>query len=85
MRVKAISLSSLVEPPLPPIILLTFGAMQLVRHGRVSCRGGDPFHTDPFPSKWLFLLSDNHLIRRLNEITDYIRKVLLPAADKGRT
>lgn len=28
----------------------------------------------PFPSKWLFLLLDNHLIRRLNEILDYIRE-----------
>lgn len=75
MRVKAISLSSLAEPPPPPIILLTFGAMRLVRHGGVSYRGGDPFHAGRSPQNGFFF-SDNHLIRRLNEITDYIRKVL---------
>lgn len=33
------------------------------------------FSRAPFSSKWLFLLPDNHLIGRLNEIADYIRKV----------
>lgn len=75
MRVKAISLSSLAEPPPPPIILLTFSAMRLVRHGGVSYRGGDPFHAGR-SSQNGFFFSDNHLIWSLNEITDYIRKVL---------
>ncbi|CAB1416068.1 unnamed protein product [Pleuronectes platessa] len=42
------------SPPPPPIILLTFGAMRLVRHGRVSCRGDDPFHAARSPQNGFF-------------------------------
>ena len=76
MRVKAISLSSPAEPT-----PASNNSADLRCHASGSTWKGElpgrrSFSRSPFPSKWLFLLPDNHLIRRLNEITDYIRKVL---------